>query len=213
MKKLLFLTILLVAGFSCVSFAQFRMSIGPHFGMNYNFYHGTAIDNSNMSYNGIGMSAGGQMDMSFTPVLGMLVTATIYDLMSAKGSITQQNVKQVNSISLAYLTINPAMKFSIPRTGLAFFAGPGIGFKLTGKGETYQIANGQRQQLAPKSDIMNTRLRITGQIGTSDDFDLKSLCLTPYFLFDYGFTNVDESDSWKASGIKFGLVLKFGVVK
>jgi hypothetical protein len=45
------------------------------------------------------------------------------------------------------------------------------------------------------------------------DFDLKSLYLTPYFLFDYGFNDAAQSGGWKASGIKLGLAVKFNVVK
>jgi hypothetical protein len=181
--------------------------------MNYNFYHGSAISNSNMSFNGVGLSAGGQLDMRFTPVVGMLATVTVFDGLSAKGSISQQGVKSVQNIGLGYLTIDPALKFAIPGTGLGFFAGPGIGFKLTGTSEQYQVANGQRTQVAPKSDLLNVNIRVNGQIGMLYDFDLKSLFLSPYFLFDYGFTDVDEGGGWKAAGIKFGLAIKFKVVK
>ncbi|MDR1980157.1 MAG: hypothetical protein LBQ39_00880, partial [Tannerellaceae bacterium] len=128
--------------------------------MNYNFYHGTAISNSNMSFNGIGVSIGGQADMRFTPIVGMLVTVTAYDGLGASGSITQQGTKAVQDISLGYLTVNPALKFSIPNTGLGFFVGPGVGFKLIGKSEQYQIANGQRTQVATTSDLMNVNLRV-----------------------------------------------------
>jgi hypothetical protein len=213
MKKVFIITLILVAGLSCEGFAQFRLSVGPVFGMGYNFYHGSTIDNTNMSFNGLGLSIGGQLDMSFTPVIGMLATVSAYDMMSAKGSLTQQQVKNVQAIGLGYLAINPAMKFSIPKTGLGFFVGPGIGFNLVGTTESYQIANGQRTQTAAKSDLMNTNIRVNGQIGILYDFDLKSLYLSPFFLFDYGFTDVVESWEWKASGIKFGLSLKFKAVK
>ena len=211
MKKVLFLTVLFAAGITCKSFAQFSMSLGPLLGMNYNFYHGAAIDNANVSYNGAGFSVGAQADMKFSPVLGMLITVNAFDALNAKASVTQQNVKNVRAFKLAYLTIDPAMKFSVPGTGLGFFAGPGIGFKLQGKNEQYQIEGGQRTQLQAKTDLMNTLIRVNGQIGMSYDFDLKTMFLTPYFLFDYGFTNVQESIEYNASGIKFGLVLKFSV--
>ncbi|MDR1879889.1 MAG: hypothetical protein LBQ78_03040, partial [Tannerellaceae bacterium] len=160
MKRALFITALFVAGVSFAGVAQFSMSLGPVVGMNYNFYHGTAISNSNMSFNGIGVSIGGQADMRFTPVVGMLVTVTAYDGLSASGSITQQGTKSVQEIGLGYLTVNPALKFSIPNTGLGFFVGPGVGFKLIGKSEQYQIANGQRTQVATTSDLMNVNLRV-----------------------------------------------------
>lgn len=212
MKKSAFI-LLFIAGFTCAGFAQFKMSIGPVVGMNYNFYHGSAISNSNMSFNGIGLSVGGQADMSFTPVVGMLVTVTAYDMMSASGSLTQQAVKNTQNIGLGYLMVSPAMKFTIPNTGLGFFIGPGIGFKLTGTSEQYQIANGVRQQTAPISDLLNVKPRVDGQIGMFYDFNLKSLYLTPYFLYDHGSTDVTDGGEWKASGIKLGLALKFSVVK
>jgi hypothetical protein len=211
--KRIFLTLLVLAGFSCTCMSQFRMSVGPLVGMNYNFYHGTNIKNSNMSYNGAGVSVGGQVDMGFTPVVGLLATVTAYDMMSANGSMTQQGSKVGEDVSLAYLMISPALKFSVPNTGLGFFIGPGIGFKLTGTSESYQIVNGQRQQISPESDLINMKPRVNGQAGMSYDFDLKSLYLTPYFLFDLGFTEGTEAGGWKASGIKFGLAIKFKVVK
>ncbi|MDR1886736.1 MAG: hypothetical protein LBQ70_02365, partial [Prevotellaceae bacterium] len=61
MKKVFFI-IIFIAGVSCISFGQVKLSVGPVFGMNYNFYHGSAISNSNMSFNGVGLSAGGQLD-------------------------------------------------------------------------------------------------------------------------------------------------------
>ena len=212
MKKVLF-TILCVAGFSFVSSAQFKMSLGPVVGMNYNFYHGSAISNSNMSYNGIGVSIGGQADMSFTPVIGMLISLTAYDMLSASGSITQQGTKSVQDISLGYLMVSPALKFMVPNTGLGFFVGPGIGFKLTGKSEQYQISGGQRTQTAASSDLLNVNPRVAGQIGMSYDFDLKGIYLSPYFIYDHGFTDVTEGGEWKASGVKVGLTCKFSVVK
>jgi hypothetical protein len=203
----------MLAGFSCIGMSQFRMSVGPVVGMNYNFYHGDAVKNSNMSFNGVGVSVGGQADMSFTPVVGLLATVTAYDMMSASGDLTQQGTKTSTDYGLAYLMINPAIKFSVPNTGLGFFIGPGIGFKLTGTVEQHQIVDGQRQQTFQKSDMPNMKPRVNGQGGMFYDFDLKSLYLTPYFLYDFGFTDVDEAGGWKASGIKFGLAIKFKVVK
>jgi hypothetical protein len=212
MKKV-FLTVLMLTGFSCIGMSQLRMSVGPVVGMNYNFLHGDVIKNTNMSFNGVGVSVGGQADMSFTPVVGLLATITVYDMMSASGSLTQGNTKINTDIGLGYLMINPAIKFSVPNTGLGFFIGQGVGFKLTGNAEEYQIVSGQRQQTVQKSDIPNMKPRINGQGGMFYDFDLKSLYLTPYFLFDLGFTDANEAGGWKASGIKFGLAIKFKVVK
>jgi len=213
MKKVLFLSILFLVAFSSASFAQFKMALGPFLGVNYNFYSGTVIDNSNRSYNGAGLSVGAQADMQFTPVIGMLITLNAYDMMNASGSLVQQDVTTVQTFSIAYATLNPALKFSIPGTGLGFFAGPGIGFKMSGSSESYQMSQGVRTEISPKNDIMNMNMRINGQIGMSYDFDLKTMYITPYFLFDYGFNGIQQNVEWYASGIKFGVVFKFSVVK
>ncbi|MDR1356391.1 MAG: outer membrane beta-barrel protein [Tannerellaceae bacterium] len=213
MKRVLFLTVLFVAGFSCVSFAQFEMSIGPAVGINYNFYNGPSIRNSNMSYSGAGVSLGGQADMKFNQVVGLLTSITLYDMMSASGSNSVQGTKTGRNVSLSYLMVNPSIKFTVPNTGLGFFGGPGVGFKIGGSFEDYRIVNGQREQLTPVSDLLNLKSRINAQIGMSYDFDLKGMFLSPYFLYDLGLTDVDEAGGWKASGIKVGLAIKFNVVK
>jgi hypothetical protein len=166
MKKVI-LSLVLAAGFSCVGFAQFRMSIGPVLGFNYNFLHGTVISNANRSYNGAGVSAGGQLDMGFTSVVGMLATITVYDMMSTSGKLIEQGVTTVQNMNLGYLMINPALKFAVPGTGLGFFAGPGVGFKLKGTTEQYQIANGIRTPLLDETDLTNLNVRVNGQVACS----------------------------------------------
>jgi hypothetical protein len=209
--KRVFLTVLLLAGFSCIGMSQLRMSVGPVVGMNYNFLHGETINND-MSYNGVGVSIGGQADISFTPMWGLLATVTAYDMKNVSGTLTEEGMTTESKFGLSYLMINPAITFSVPNTKLGFFAGPGVGFKLSGTTEGYMVIEGHREDI-PKADIPNMKPRVNGQVGAFYDFDFKGIYLTPYFLYDFGFTDVAKAAGWKVSGIKFGVAIKFGVIK
>jgi hypothetical protein len=212
MKKV-FITMILVAGFAGTVFGQFKLSVGPSVGMNYTFYHGSAVSNSNLSYNGANIALSGQADMKFTPVVGLLTSLTFFDGANAKASITQNGVTQAQQYRLAYIMLNPALKFSIPSTGLSFYAGPGIGFKLIGNSETYQIQDGQRTSLAAKTDLLNVKPRIEALVGMQYDFELGGVILTPQLAFAYGLTDVVETAEWKASYVQFGFACKFPLVK
>jgi hypothetical protein len=212
MKKV-FLTVILFAGLAGTVWGQFKMSVGPSVGMNYTFYHGSDIDNTNLSYNGVNIALSGQADMKFTPVIGLLTALTFFDGMNAKGSITQSGTTQAEQIRISYMMFNPSLKFSVPSTGLSFYAGPGFGFKLLGSGESYQIQNGQRTQVAAKADLVNLNPRIEAIVGMMYDFNLGGVILTPQFSFNYGLNKVQETSEWKASCVQFGFACKFPVIK
>jgi len=211
--KRIFFTIILVAGFSCTMFGQFKLSLGPAVGMNYNFYSGAAIENMNASVNGFGVALAGQLDMKFTPVVGLQTTITPYDGLNAKATRTSNAVKTVQNFNIAYLMINPSLKLSIPQTGLGFLVGPGIGFKLQGSWDSYQIANGQRTVLQEKTQFTQVTPRFEVSTGMVYDFDLKGIYLSPYFTFNYGLTTLAETVEIKIANVQFGLAVKFGVIK
>ena len=211
MKKIIISIITFVMAVSAS--AQFKMSVGPMIGGNINFYSGSDISNLNTSVNGFGVAVGGQADMQFTPVIGLLATLTVYDGLSASGTTTRQGTKTVLNFNNGFLMLNPSLKFSIPTTGFSFYAGPGIGIKLHSSTEAYQVVDGLRQPLQEKTDAANVNPHITAQVGAMYDFDLGSgVKLAPHIALNLGLNNAAEAVEVKMSNIQFGLTCKFAVV-
>jgi hypothetical protein len=208
-----FFTFILIAGIAGTANGQFKLSLGPVVGMNYSFYSGTDIEATNLSYNGFGLALGGQLDMKFTPVVGLTTTITAFNDVSANGTVTTGGIKFVNALHMSYLMINPSLKFSVPSTGLGFLIGPGIGFNLQGSQESYNFQNGTRTQTLEKTNFPNLNPRIDANMGMVYDFDLGSVTLAPYFTFSYGLNKIAEALEVRVSHIQFGLACKFGLIK
>jgi hypothetical protein len=212
MRKGLF-TFIMIAGIAGTAVGQFRLSLGPVVGMNYNFYSGSTIEALNASVNGFGFAIGGQMDMKFNPIVGLTTTITAYDGLNATATRTTGGVKSVLAYNMAYLMISPALKFSIPSTGLGFTVGPGVGFKMQGWGERYSFQNGTRVQDIERTEFANLHPRLEANMGMVYDFDLGSVTLAPFFTFSYGLNKIAEAMEIRISYVQFGVACKFGLIK
>jgi hypothetical protein len=212
MRKVFF-TFILIAGIAGTANGQFKLSLGPVVGMNYNFYSGSTIEAMNASVNGFGFAIGGQMDMKFTPVVGLTTTITAFDGLNATATRIQNGVKSVIAYNMAYLMINPSLKFSVPSTGLGFLIGPGVGFKLQGWGEAYSFQNGTRVQDIERTEFANLKPRLEANMGMVYDFDLGGVTLAPYFTFSYGLNKIAEAMEIRISYVQFGVACKFGLIK
>ncbi len=205
MKK--FISIIVVAfATSWAASAQFSCSLGPAMGANINFYTGDFVGND--PYRGVGFSLAGHADMKFTPVVGMLATLG-YDNMNASYSEEQNNESRKTTFNIAYFTINPMLKFTVPSTGLYFVVGPGVGFNIQAKATQKLYQNGTLQG-TQKISIKSMNTRFEARFGLGYNFELGDLIeLAPQLTFGYGVNKVRESSEWKIMNLQLALACKF----
>ena len=220
MKKSLSLFVLVLVFFFAStkdSDAQFKLGLGPLTGMNFNILTGSDL---NDTYTGFGFVFGSQLDMSLTPVLGILAQVQFYDNMSGSNSVTGQ-LAALNGaqgtldedLSFAYFMIEPLLKLNLPGSGMYFLAGPAIGFNIQSSyTDTYTVQNGQR--IPPqKGSIKNTNVRFAVMAGAGYDIRLSSLMtLAPQFTFGFGITNLIQDVSARALSFQLGTALKFRLI-
>lgn len=221
MKKSLSLAVLILVFFFASTkesdAQQFRLSLGPLTGMNFNILTGSDL---NDTYTGFGFVFGSQLDMSFTPVLGILAQVQFYDNMSGSSSFTGQ-LAALNGaqgtldedLSFAYFMIEPLLKLNLPGSGMYFLAGPAIGFNIQSSyTDTYTLQNGQRVP-PQKGSIKNTNVRFAVMAGAGYDIQLNSLItLTPQFTFGFGITNLIQDVSARALSFQLGTAVKFRLI-
>ncbi len=207
-KSVLVIAVILFAGVQS-SYAQ-RILLGPRLAGNYNIYN---QKNLTASYNGIGISAGGQLDALFNKSIGILVNISAFDMRNFSNTTTtaQGNASQTteNSITLSYCTIDPMFQANF--SGFYMAAGPSIGFKLNGSGEQTVTQTGGQPQVAPlqltfKSAIFGISTGLGYNIKLSPDMALG----TDFFV------NIPLSDTFDSPGtsnsvmtLKIGAALKF----
>lgn len=203
MKKILTvfaLSVLLISLSSNQSQAQFRLRLGPQVGLNFNIGTGSDV---NETTNGFGMVIGGQVDMSFTPVVGIMANLQFYDNRYVSSSIdgTADNGSSytiTDGTSMAYFMIEPLLKLSIPASNFFFFIGPAIGFpvqssfeeKITSPNNNVTFQGGQTKITGT---VRNTNARIEMKLGTGVDINLGGVYLTPQVSFGYGLSNIQEN--------------------
>jgi hypothetical protein len=215
MKKyyaVLSLISILMASMPSTVNAQFQMKVGPAVGMNFNIASGDA---SNDTYTGIGILLGGQVDMNFSPSIGLIGNINFYDNKCHSNSTTENEVTYDQDVSLAYLQIQSLFKLSIPQSGFYFFAGPGIGFNIQ-KSSKVTITQGNADPQVTKSTMKNvstTRFEI--KAGSGFDIRMSSgVFISPEFSFAYGLTDVftNTSKSWKVMTLNLSAIVKFSVM-
>ena len=126
----LVITILLIFISSSLISAQ-SIKIGPRITGNMNIYNQDGLTGT---WSGIGVGIGGALDISFSPVIGMLVNLTVFDMKNFSNSQTQGTTTQEQSLSLSYLTIDPLFKAEF--SGFYLVGGPSLALKLSSSGET-----------------------------------------------------------------------------
>lgn len=213
MKKFLFVLIIIFSGLflsSNQSYAQFGMKVGPSVGLNLNVASG---DLTQDTYTGLGILLGGQIDMSFTPVIGLITNVNFYDNKSVSNSVTENNVTTDDAISLGYFEIQPLFKLSVPNSGFYFFAGPGVGFNIEATEKVTQTVGNNAPQTG-KGTLKNLGTRFELKAGSGMNIHLSSLVdLAPEFSFAYGLTDVfSTGNSWKVMSFNLSAVIKFNVL-
>lgn len=230
MKKVFvfFLVTGLVFLLSSNTHAQFKLSVVPQTGMNFNLHTGSDIE----SGSGFGLVIGGGVDMQFTNTIGLTANLQFYDNRSGSISKTGSNqyqdnqgnpvtstVTADNSISLAYFMIEPLFKLRVPNSGFYFVIGPCVGFNVEGSTEStvtesfpppYQSNDSKKTS---KATLKETLVRFELKAGAGYDIWVsKSLAITPQLTFGYGITKVVKDVTWRVltiqalTGVKIALI-------
>lgn len=200
--------------------AQFKMKVGPQLGLNFNIGTGSSLP---QTATGFGMLFGAQVDMNFTPTIGLITNIQFYD--NRSGSYTRilsgtlpngtqlQNAEVEDGTSLAYFMIEPLFKLSIPQSGFYFVAGPMVGFNIEAS-STQTITHQQlTQPIESKVTLQNMLVRFGIKTGAGYDINLSSLVdLTPQFNFEYGITNTQSNFTAKILTFQLIVGAKFRVL-
>ncbi|HEX2962081.1 MAG TPA: outer membrane beta-barrel protein [Ignavibacteriales bacterium] len=221
MKKVLTvlaLSVLLISLSSNSSQAQFRLKLGPQVGMNFNIATGSDVNNTT---NGFGALIGGQVDMSFTPVIGLMANMQFYDnryVSSTEDGTTDNgsNYTITYGSSMAYFMIEPLLKLSLPASNFFFFVGPSVGFpvqssyeeKVTSPGNNVTFQGGGTKITGT---IRNTNTRFEMKLGSGVDINLGGVYLTPQFSFGYGLTTIQEDVEARILTFQLLTTVKFGL--
>ena len=215
-NQLLFVVILIPL-LSTVTNAQFRMSVGPELGLNFNLHTGSDLDEGG---SGLGIALSGIVDMTFTSnrAIGLLTGLAFYDNRSGSSSsvFSQNNVNYSvdNDVSIAYFQIISLFKYRIPNVGVYFVFGPQIGFDLSSELEqTYSVVGGGTVQKT-KNSLKDTNTRFELKFGGGWDIELSPLItLAPQLTFGLGLTDVIEDVDYVIHTIQLSVACKFNVIK
>ena len=182
-------------------FAQTTVKIGPRVSGNFNIYNAKALQGT---WNGIGVGIGGAVDVTFGKTIGLMVNLTAFDMKNFSNSQTFGNTTVDNSLSLAYLTIDPMFKAEF--SGFYMVGGPSIGIKLNSSGETTQSGNGQNQVQPINPETKSIRFDIA--VGTGYNFKLSSdMSLGTDFM-----AHIPITDTYNFPGTSNSIItLKLGV--
>lgn len=209
MKKFLFtLTILLsLFLYSGVSFAQ-SVKIGPRLTLNYNIFN---AKNLTASFNGIGVGIGGNVDVSFSQHIGLLVNLTAFDMRNFSNSQTANGATQEDSYTLYYLTLDPMFKAEF--SGFYMVAGPSLSVKLSGSGERTST-NAQGGSGTTTLTVNYNSVRFGAEVGAGYNFRLSpGMFLGTDFMASIPFSNTFDIPGRSNSvfTLKLGVALKFSI--
>jgi hypothetical protein len=195
------------------------MKVGPTLGLGFNIGTGSDLPNS---YTGLGFIIGGQVDMNFTPTIGIITNLQFYDNKSGsydeEGTFNGASYTLENGVSLAYFMIEPLFKLSLPQSNFYFVGGPMVGFSVEGTSET--TLSSQNNQLTfqdgstkQKASLKNLNVRFGLKVGAGFDINVSPLLdITPQFNFEYGLTNVQSDFSSKVLCLQLLTTVKFKVL-
>ncbi len=214
MKRVSLISIILLSiVFTSVSLSQFRMSVGPAFGMNFNLHGGSDVE----SGTGFGIAFSGKADMSFdrSRSLGVIFGLAFYDgrggSSSNTGTYNGIAYTQDNDVSISYFQIETLFRYRL-QGGIYIFFGPQIGFCESAESETTTSAQGYNSQKT-KTSIKDTPARFEIKTGAGYDIPLsKLITLSPEFSFGLGLTNVIKDVKYHIHTIQAGVVCKFNII-
>ncbi len=226
MKKILFLTLVFAFLISLQekSNAQFNLKLGPVTGMNFNI--GTGSDLPETS-SGFGFLFGAQVDMNFTPVIGLITNLQFYDNRSGGYNLdgtlkgTNTAVTEERNFSVAYFLIEPLFKLRIPGSGFYFVVGPELGFTVQSSFSTrLEQQNGNPINYPgtttnkSKGSLKNTNARFAIKLGSGIDLPVgKLVTLAPQLNFGYGITTFQENFESRILTIQALLAVKFTLIR
>ena len=201
-----FLSVFVLYSFNEI-YAQ-GVSIGPRLTGNLNIFNQKGLTGT---WNGVGVGIGGIVDLSFSPVLGMLINLNVFDMKNFSNSQTNNNVTTETSLSLSYFTIDPMFKAEF--SGFYMVGGPSLGVKINSSGERTQSQPGQNPQVTTlnietKSAIFNFAF------GTGYNFKLSpTMLLGGDFLVYIPITDTYNTPGTSNSvlSLKLGASLKFKI--
>lgn len=216
-RNLFVISVLIFTLLASVVNGQFRMSVGPEVGFNFNLHTGSDLDEGG---SGLGMALSGIVDMTFTSdrAIGLLTGLAFYDNRSgSSSSLFSQNGTNYsvdNDVSIAYFQIISLFKYRIPNVGVYFVFGPQIGFDLSAELEqTYSIVGGQTVQKT-KNSLKDTNARFELKFGGGWDIDVSPLItLAPQLTFGLGLTDVIEDVDYVIHSFQLSIACKFNVIK
>ncbi len=217
-----------VLTFSAASFAQFRLNLGPSIGANFNIHTGSDLPESG---NGFGFVIGGQADMAFSPMVGLIANMQFYDNRSGSFTETGSNqyqdqqgnpvtstVSMDNSVSVAYFDIEALFKLSLKNSHLFFFAGPSVGFNIESSydqkiSETFPAPyQSNNQSTSTKGSLKNMNSRFELKLGGGYDIPAGSIFVTPQLSFGYGLTQAQQDFNWRILTIQAMVTVKFNLI-
>ena len=188
--------------------AQTTVMIGPRLTGNFNIYNQKGLTGT---YNGLGIGAGGTVDVTFGKNIGLMVNLTAFDMRNFSNSQTQNQTTVEQSLSLSYLAIDPMFKLEF--SGFYMVAGPSLGIKLNSSGETTQTTTGQPPVVQP-ANLDTKSIRFDIAVGTGYTFNLSpDMGLGTDFMAyipltdTYNFPGISNS----VFTLKLGVALKFKI--
>jgi len=215
MRKVILLSVITLSiVFTSTAFSQFRMAVGPAFGMNFNLHGGSDVKDGGT---GFGVSFEGKADMSFDRGrnLGVIFGLAFYDGRGGSSSTTGTdpnvgNYTQDNDVSISYFQIETLFRYRL-NSGLYFLFGPQIGFCESAESEiTYTWQGGSQKN---KSSIKDTPARFALKTGAGYDIPLsKLITLSPELTFGLGLTNAVKDVKYKIQTIQAIVVCKFNII-
>jgi hypothetical protein len=214
-----FCLLLFVFAGASSSLAQFQLAVGPAMGMNYNEHSGVDLP---AKATGVGVILGGQADISFTKTLGLLTTIAFdnrigkYD---ATGTSSGIEYSTNASVTVAYLTIEPLFKYTLPNRPFYLVTGPAVGFPVQGKSESttqiltsgYSFPNGYTYQTL-NTKVENMKTRFEWKIGGGYFMRIdKKTALSMHLVYARGFSDVVENLDWRVNSISFLASFEFAL--
>lgn len=203
----LFTTAVLLFFMSSLLSAQ-SVKIGPRLTGNLNIYNQDGLTGT---WNGIGIGIGGTVDISFSRNIGLLTNLTVFDMRNFSNETNSNNVTSENSLSLAYLTIDPMFKAEF--SGFYMLAGASVGIKMSSSGENTRSATGQNPVVTPL-DFETNSIKFDLAAGTGYNFKLSSsMDLGADFLVYIPLSNTYDFPGLSNSllSLKLGASLKFRI--
>lgn len=211
--KILVVMLVLTAIFSAEKTYAQKVLIGPRLGGNLNIYNQKGLTGT---WNGIGVSIGGTVDVSFNQNVGLMANLNVFDMRNFKNSQSvQTNVgpgTQETSVQLAY--VSPEVLFKTEFSGFYMVAGPSLGINIVNSGETSLSAPGATPQTQTLNLEVNT-IRFDIKTGAGYTFHLgNNMYMGTDFMIMIPLTDTYKTTAGQSNSVmtfQLGAALKFRI--